>query len=114
MADTSNEIVESRPGYMIGAAEVARDMYLRMGVMNDKQTLILKDPLTGKRDYAGAETEENRINKRLEKAKTDLQRMKVAKSKRAQKEAARLRRHRQKQGEHSDPGKSAKLGVVGQ
>jgi hypothetical protein len=112
--DGLGEIIETRPGYMVGAAQVTREIYLKTGVMIDKQTLILSDPTTGLKDFAGPETEEDRINKRLEKAKSDLQNTKIAKSKRAQKEAARKRRHRQKQGEHSDAPKSAKSGVVGQ
>ena len=102
MLHDSEEIVEIKPCSLVGAAEFARDWYIRDGIMTEQETLILINRQTGEIDIARPVTNEDRIKKRLEKAQSDAQKKRIAKSKRAQREAARKRRYRQKQKELRD------------
>ena len=114
MPSNPEDIVEIRPSSLVGAAKFIRDGYIKDGIMTEDQTLILTDRSTGERNIAGPISDEDRITKRLEKAQTDFQKKRIAKSKRAQKEAARKRRYRQKQKELRDSPKMAKIDVAGQ
>ncbi len=97
-----DDIIEIRPCSLVGAAELVRDWYIRDGIMSDTKTLTIINRETGEWDVARPESDEDRINKRIEKAQTEFQKKKIARSKRAQREAARKRRQRQKQRELRD------------
>jgi hypothetical protein len=102
MTHSPGDIVEARPCSLVGAAALVREWYIRDGIMTDQQTLILVDHRNGEIDFAKPESDEDRIKRRLEKAQTETQKKRIAKSKRAQREAARKRRYRQKQKELRD------------
>lgn len=97
-----DDIVDIRPCSLIGAAKFVREWYIHNRIMSEDQTLILLNPQTGESDIARPISEDERIKRRLEKAQTEAQKKKIAKSKRAQREATRKRRYRQRQKELRD------------
>ncbi len=95
MAEQS-EVVEVRPCSLAGAAAPLRQEYIRDGIMRDDQALMLRDPLTGEYDIARPLTDDERIQRRLEKARSEVQKRRIARSDRAKKEARRKREWRKR------------------
>ncbi len=70
--------------------------YIRDGIMRDDQALRLRDPLTGEYDIARALSDDDRVQRRLDRARTREQKKRIAQSERAKKEARRKREGRKR------------------
>ena len=97
------EIIEIRPCSLVGAAALLRNEYIRKGIMADEKALCLHNPATGEYDIARPLTDEERIQRRLEKAKTVEQKRRIARSNRAKKEARRKREWRRRKNVTDSP-----------
>jgi hypothetical protein len=91
-----DEIIELRPCSLIGAAALLRQEYIRKRIMTDDKALLLRNPATGEYDIVRPLSDEERIQRRLEKAKTAEQKRRIARSERAKKEARRKREWRRR------------------
>jgi hypothetical protein len=98
-----DEIIEVRPRSLVGAAALLRKEYVRKGIMTEDQALMLHNPATGEYDIARPPTDEERIRRRLEKAKTAEQKRRIARSNRAKKEARRKREWRRRKNVTDSP-----------
>lgn len=97
MRDKQNiEIVDSHPCSLVGAAEMLRQEYIRNGIMTNDLSLKLYNPANGEYDIARPLTDEQRLQQRLEKAKTGYEQKRIARSERARKEARRKREWRKR------------------
>jgi hypothetical protein len=90
------EIVDVRPGSLIGAAALLRQEYIRKGITTEDKALCLHNPATGEFDIARPLTDDERIQRRLVKARTAEQKRRIARSNRAKKEARRKREWRRR------------------
>jgi hypothetical protein len=91
-----DEIIDVRPCSLVGAAATLRQEYIRKGFMTEDKALRLYNPATGEYDIARPLTDDERVLRRLERAKTLEQKRRIAKSERAKKEARRKREWRRR------------------
>ncbi len=104
MRDRQNiEIVELRPCSLVGAAEFQRRLYIVEGIMTNNLSLKLFNRATGEYDIAQPLTDEERLQQRLEKAKTGYEQKRIARSERAKKEARRKREWRKRKNVPDSP-----------
>ena len=97
MRDKQNtEIIELRPCSLVGAAALLRQEYIRSGMMTENKALRLHNRATGEYDIARPLTDEERLQRRLEKAKASYKQKRIARSERARKEARRKREWRKR------------------
>jgi hypothetical protein len=97
------KIVESRPCSLAGAAAFLRQEYIRSGIMTEDKALRLHNRATGEYDIARPLTDEERLQQRLEKAKTSYEQKRIARSERARKEARRKREWRKRKNVPDSP-----------
>ena len=97
------EIVEVRPCSLVGAAAFLRQEYIRDGKMAEEKALRLHNRATGEYDIARPLTDEERLQQRLEKAKTSYEQKRIARSERARKEARRKREWRKRKNVPDSP-----------
>lgn len=90
------EIIEVLPRSLVGAADYLRQEYIREGLMTKDQALLLRNPETGEYDIARPLTDDERVQRRLDMARTKQDRMRIAQSYRAKKEARRKREWRKR------------------
>lgn len=104
MRDKQNiEIVDSHPRSLVGTAEMLRQEYIRKGIMTNDLSLRLFNRATGEYDIARPLTDEERLQQRLEKAKTSFEQKRIARSERARKEARRKREWRKRKNVPDSP-----------
>ncbi len=104
MRDKQNiEIVELRPCSLVGAAAFLRRIYIIEGIMTNDLSLKLFNRATGEYDIARPLTDEERLQRRLEKAKTSYKQKRIARSERARKEARRKREWRKRKNVPDSP-----------
>ena len=75
---TKSDVVESRPASLVGAAALLRQEYVRDGIMTKDKALRLHNRATGEYDIARPLTDEERLQQRLEKAKTSYEQKRIA------------------------------------
>ncbi len=104
MRDKQNtEIVELQPYSLVGAAEMLRQEYIRKGIMTNDLSLKLFNRANGEYDIVRPLTDEERLQQRLEKAKTSYKQKRIARSERAKKEARRKREWRKRKNVPDSP-----------
>ncbi len=104
MRDRQNiEIVDSYPCSLVGAAAFLRQEYIRDGKMTEDQALKFYNRATGEYDIARPPSDEERLQQRLEKAKTSYEQKRIARSQRARKEARRKREWRKRKNVTDSP-----------
>ncbi len=97
------EIINSRPCSLVGAASFLRLEYIRSGKMTEDKALRLHNPATGEYDIARPPSDEERLQQRLERAKTSYKQKRIARSERAKKEARRKREWRKRKNVPDSP-----------
>jgi hypothetical protein len=80
-----------------------RQEYIRKGILTEDKALRLFNPATGEYDIARPLTDDERIQRRLEKARTVEQKRRIARSNRAKKEARRKREWRRRENVTDSP-----------
>ena len=92
----NTEIIDARPCSLAGAAAFLRRLYIVEGIMTNDLSLKLSNWATGEYDIARPLTDEERLQQRLENAKTSYKQKRIARSERARKEARRKREWRKR------------------
>ena len=78
--DEKSQVIEVRPCSLVGAATYLRTEYIRDGRMTEDQSLLLRNPDSGEYDIARPLTDDERIRRRLEKARTKEAQKRIARS----------------------------------
>jgi hypothetical protein len=97
------ENVDSHPCWLAGAADFLRRIYIDEGTMTNDLSLKLYNRATGECDIARPLTDEERLQQRLEKAKTSYEQRRIARSEQAKKEARRKREWRKRKNVPDSP-----------